>query len=105
LAHGTPLAAPLVAEVQRLLLDHLQDHYAFYGEYLGVRTARKHIGWYLKGLPGAVQLRADINLIEDSAAQMAALKNYFEQLGQETDRLPAVSLGAQNTEQATETVG
>ena len=44
LATGTHLAPPLVSEVRRLLLAHLQDHYALYGEYTGVRSARKHIG-------------------------------------------------------------
>ena len=38
----------LVAEVRRLLLDHLQDHYSLYGELTGVRSARKHIAWYLR---------------------------------------------------------
>ncbi|MDD5326107.1 MAG: tRNA dihydrouridine synthase DusB, partial [Polaromonas sp.] len=45
LATGTHLAAPLVVEVKRLLLDHLLDHYTLYGELTGTRTARKHIGW------------------------------------------------------------
>ena len=61
LATGTYLAAPLVVEVRRWLLEHLQDHYAFYGEYLGVRTARKHIGWYMKCLPEGEYLREQIN--------------------------------------------
>src|ERR1035437_2008500 len=52
LATGTLLAQPLVPEVQQLLLEHLQDHYALYGTYLGVRPARKHIGWYVRALPG-----------------------------------------------------
>ena len=47
LTTGTHLAPPLVAEVQHLLLDHLQDHYSLYGEFSGVRTARKHIGLYV----------------------------------------------------------
>ena len=52
LATGTELAPPLVAEVKRLLLDHLHEHYGLYGELTGVRTARKHIGWYVRSLPG-----------------------------------------------------
>lgn len=51
---GEHLAPPLVAEVRRLLLDHLQDHYSLYGELTGVRSARKHIAWYLRALPGGV---------------------------------------------------
>ena len=52
LATGEHLAPPLVAELRRLLLDHLHDHYSLYGELTGVRSARKHIAWYLRGLPG-----------------------------------------------------
>jgi tRNA-dihydrouridine synthase B len=52
LATGSLLAPPLVAEVRRLLLEHLQDHYALYGEFTGVRSARKHIGWYVRACPG-----------------------------------------------------
>ena len=44
LATGEHLAPPLVAEVRRALLEHLQDHYSLYGEFTGVRSARKHIG-------------------------------------------------------------
>ncbi len=61
LAHGTHLAPPLVAEVRRLLLEHLQDHYDLYGEYTGVRSARKHIGWYVQALPGGAAFRSRMN--------------------------------------------
>ncbi|MFX6702270.1 tRNA-dihydrouridine synthase, partial [Acinetobacter baumannii] len=49
---GEHLPAPLVTEVAPRMDEHLQAHYAFYGDYLGVRTARKHIGWYVRDLPG-----------------------------------------------------
>ncbi|WP_040892136.1 tRNA dihydrouridine synthase DusB, partial [Verminephrobacter aporrectodeae] len=48
LATGEHLAPPLVAELRRVLLEHLQDHYRLYGEQTGVRSARKHIAWYLR---------------------------------------------------------
>jgi tRNA-dihydrouridine synthase B len=89
LATGKPLAPPLVAEVKRLLLDHLQDHYAFYGEYAGVRTARKHIGWYLRTLPDAGQFRLRLNLLDDSALQWRAVADYFDDLSRSMDRMPA----------------
>lgn len=89
LATGTHLAPPLVAEVRRLLLEHLQDHYALYGEYTGVRSARKHIGWYVKALPGGAAFRAAMNGIEDAAAQLRAVGEFFDELGAATDRLPA----------------
>ncbi|MBU0587495.1 MAG: tRNA dihydrouridine synthase DusB [Gammaproteobacteria bacterium] len=87
LATGTHLAPPLVAEVRRLLLDHLQDHYDLYGEYSGVRTARKHIGWYVKALPGGEAFRARMNLLEDSELQVSAVKDYFDELGSRMDRV------------------
>jgi tRNA-dihydrouridine synthase B len=88
MATGTHLAPPLVAEVRHLLLDHLQDHYSLYGEYSGVRTARKHIGWYVKALPGGEDFRARMNLIEDCEAQSAAVGQYFDQLSERMERLP-----------------
>lgn len=92
LATGTHLAAPLVAEVQRALLAHLQDHYALYGEFTGVRSARKHIGWYVKALPGGSEFRARMNTIEDSAAQLAAVAAFFDGLAGRMDRLPPASV-------------
>jgi tRNA-dihydrouridine synthase B len=88
MATGAHLAPPLVAEVRHLLLDHLQDHYALYGEFSGVRTARKHIGWYVKALPGGEDFRARMNAIEDCEAQSAAVGHYFDQLSERMERLP-----------------
>jgi tRNA-dihydrouridine synthase B len=48
LATGETPARPNTIELQHLLMQHLQDHYAFYGEFTGVRNARKHISWYLE---------------------------------------------------------
>ena len=87
LAHGTLLAPPLVAEVQRLLLHHLQDHYSLYGSRIGVRSARKHIGWYTHGLPQAQAFRQTMNAIDDCDRQLAVVADYFERLGQQSDRL------------------
>ena len=100
LATGTHLAPPLVAEVRRLLLDHLQDHYLLYGEFTGVRSARKHIGWYVKSLPGGPQFRASMNLIEDPQEQSRAVADFFDRLGQQIDRIPAVVPSHGETETA-----
>jgi len=104
LATGAMLAPPLVAEVRRLLLDHLVEHYGLYGEYSGVRTARKHIGWYVRGLPGGEAFRARMNTIEDSARQWRAVSDYFDALASHTDRMPspdAAAIEAGNEEAVT----
>ena len=95
LATGTHLAPPLVGEVKRLLLDHLVDHYTLYGEYSGVRTARKHIGWYVKTLPGGESFRARMNALEDGQMQLTAVADFFDELGSATDRMPSLGLGTQ----------
>lgn len=88
LATGEHLAAPLVAEVRRLLLDHLAEHHGLYGEYTGVRSARKHIAWYVSSLPGGSNLRQLVNTIETAAEQLAAVDAYFQELALRMDRLP-----------------
>ncbi len=94
LATGTHRAPPLVAEVRRLLLDHLQQHYLLYGEYSGVRTARKHIGWYVRALPGGEAFRSEMNAIDDCQAQWLAAADYFDRLGARMDRIPAADAPA-----------
>ena len=96
LAYATHLAPPLVADVKRMSLAHLQDHYCLYGEYLGVRTARKHIGWYVRHLPGGENFRAAMNLLDDCEAQTRAAANFFDELGTQMDRIPATVAKGQN---------
>ena len=98
LAHGTHLAPPLVADVKRLSLAHLHDHYSLYGEFLGVRTARKHIGWYVRHLPGGEAFRAAMNLLEDCQAQTQAVADFFDALGARMDRIPTAVLTVENEE-------
>ncbi len=57
LATGKHRAAPLTQQVKQWLLAHLNDHYGLYGEFAGVRTARKHIGWAVRALPGGEAFR------------------------------------------------
>ena len=87
LTHGTLLAPPLVAEVQRLLLHHLHDHYSLYGKHTGVRSARKHIAWYTQDLPGATAFRQAMNRIDDCDQQWLAVKHFFDQQAEVGDRL------------------
>jgi tRNA-dihydrouridine synthase B len=70
LATGVRLATPDAAEVQKILLGHLDALHAFYGEYLGVRIARKHLGWYCREQPGGAAFRAAVNRVESAAEQL-----------------------------------
>jgi tRNA-dihydrouridine synthase B len=88
---GSLLAPPLIAEVRRLLLEHLQEHYSLYGRETGVRSARKHIGWYVRELPGGEAFRAAMNKLPDCESQWGAVANYFDDLAGVGDRLPVVA--------------
>ena len=88
---GEELAPPLVAEVRRLLLEHLQEHYSLYGEATGMRSARKHIAWYVRALPGGEALRQHINTLETCDAQWQAVAHYLDALGDQMERLPAAT--------------
>jgi tRNA-dihydrouridine synthase B len=87
LTTGQHLPAPLVDEVRELMNEHLPAHYAFYGEYLGVRTARKHIGWYVEDLPGGEEFRQRMNLLESTAEQLAAVDDFFKSQQRYGERL------------------
>ncbi len=79
LATGEKLAEPTTAEVQEILLGHLDNLYAFYGEHLGVRIARKHISWYSKGLVGGGAFRHAMNKLESVGEQIDSIREFFGQ--------------------------
>jgi tRNA-dihydrouridine synthase B len=77
LATGTELSPPAMDEVHDILLGHLHDLYAFYGDVQGARIARKHVGWYCND-HDAGALRAAVNASEDPRVQLAAVRAYFD---------------------------
>ena len=77
---GTELAPPGVAEIREVLVAHLHELYAFYGEERGVRVARKHIGWYTKGLKNSAVFRARMNTLETTGMQLDAVERFFGEL-------------------------
>jgi tRNA-dihydrouridine synthase B len=94
LDHGTLLPPPTVAEARDLILAHLDDHYAFYGEAAGVRIARKHLGWYTQDLAGGDALRRETNTADTTGAQLAAVRRFFDHLaalGERLDYRPATA--------------
>ena len=87
---GRTLPPPEVAEIHRVLVGHLAELYEFYGEYTGVRVARKHISWYTKGLAGSAAFRHAMNQLETSAEQRRAVDEFFTQLASRGQRLTYV---------------
>ena len=106
LATGEHLPPPATHEVRRWLVEHLHQHYGLYGEHIGVRSARKHIGWAVRALPGGESFRAEMNLIDDTTTQLRAVSHYFEALAERHPLLPQPALGpvpgAANDETGTE---
>jgi len=88
---GEHLPPPATAEVRGWLMAHLQDHYGLYGEHLGVRTARKHIGWAVRALPGGEAFRAVMNTLETTDAQLRAVASFFDHLALSHPLLPAAN--------------
>jgi len=84
---GSHMPAPLIEEVRALMDEHLRGHYGFYGEYLGVRTARKHIGWYVRDLEGGEAFRQQMNVLESTDAQLRAVDQFFESQWKYGERL------------------
>ncbi|MCF7521188.1 tRNA dihydrouridine synthase DusB [Neisseria sp. ZJ106] len=88
LEHGE-LPPPLdLAQCSQTALDHLRAIHDFYGDYAGVRIARKHIGWYIGALPEGEAARRAINTVDEAAAQYDALAAYLERLPEYTDSWP-----------------
>jgi tRNA-dihydrouridine synthase B len=77
---GEKLPEPNVAEVRNILLEHLRNLYNFYGEYTGVRMARKHISWYSKGHPHGAVFRQLVNRVDTVEEQLQLIQEFFDKL-------------------------
>jgi tRNA-dihydrouridine synthase B len=99
---GEHLPAPEVGQVKAWLLEHLNDHYGLYGwedDGAGVRSARKHIGWAVRALPGGESFRAHMNTLARCEAQVLAVGDWFDELAVTHRRLPrAASLNPEEQE-------
>jgi tRNA-dihydrouridine synthase B len=76
---GELLPAAQLDEVERILLEHLAALHAFYGDVMGVRIARKHVGWYLATLPGGREFRSHFNRLEQTQEQCANVREFFRE--------------------------
>lgn len=77
---GELLPQPELEEIKAILLGHLQELHAFYGDYMGPRIARKHVGWYLQSRAEGRAFRNEFNKLETAAEQTVAIETYFVQL-------------------------
>ncbi len=76
---GEKLKSPDTIEICETLIKHISNLHQFYGEYQGVRIARKHIGWYCKQMENSNEFRAVINRIENTSEQLSVLRHYFSE--------------------------
>ncbi len=82
LATGELLAPPSQEEASSILIEHLENLYAFYGELQGVRIARKHLGWYAKDRAENTTFRTIVNRAETASEQLRLTREYFAVLGE-----------------------
>ena len=84
---GERLPPPEVTEIRSVMLAHLHDLYAFYGELTGMRMARKHISWYTKGLKDSANFRHSMNTLQTIDLQLSAIDAFFNHLQTRDHRL------------------
>ncbi len=75
---GERLPEPSTLEIRDILLGHLHNLYAFYGEHTGVRVARKHIAWYSKGQQHGAAFRHYVTRVESATEQLRATQDFFD---------------------------
>ncbi|MBI3772514.1 MAG: tRNA dihydrouridine synthase DusB [Gammaproteobacteria bacterium] len=77
---GEKLPEPGIDEIKAVLIEHLHNLYAFYGEYTGMLMARKHISWYSKGQRFGAVFRQEINQVDSVAKQLQLTEEFFQRL-------------------------
>ncbi|VAW96722.1 tRNA-dihydrouridine synthase DusB [hydrothermal vent metagenome] len=89
LATGEHLTEPKPSEVRDILIGHLSNLYDFYGEFTGVRVARKHISWYSKGHRHGAAFRDAVNRVETIEQQLEMTNKFFNNLINPREELAA----------------
>lgn len=74
---GGELPCPTIDEQFTLMCEHYEAMLDHYGKETGVKMARKHLGWYTKGLPGSAEFRNRVNFVDDAAAVIAMLGEFY----------------------------
>ncbi len=74
---GTGVADPTIDEQFAVIMEHYEGMLAHYGDVTGVRMARKHLGWYTKGLPGSAEFRNKVNFVDDPVEVVRMLSDFY----------------------------
>ncbi|UNM06219.1 MAG: tRNA dihydrouridine synthase DusB [Holosporaceae bacterium] len=77
---GEKLPEPSMAEKKKIIYEHMKDMADHYGEYTGVRMARKHMGWYSKGLENSAEFRQTVNCQETMEGLLETIDAFYENL-------------------------
>ncbi len=80
---GELLPAPDSQEVKQILLNHLHDLYEFYGTFMGLRIARKHVSWYLSAHDTSRDVRKQFNQLQSPEEQVILIRQFFDHPGKE----------------------
>jgi len=80
LTHGSQLSPPSMAEIRSIMLEHVKELHKFYGDFMGVRFARKHVSWYMQTHDQGKAFRSIFNALESTKEQLDALTRYFDNL-------------------------
>lgn len=80
LTHGQLKKEKTIDEVEQVVISHLDELYQFYGEYKGLRIARKHVNWYTKSYADSDQFRRLFSVLSDTREQVRALKAFFSKI-------------------------
>ncbi len=83
---GKQLPEPNIREIRDILLGHLENLYSFYGEFTGVRVARKHIAWYSKGQRNGAEFRRQVNQADTVDSQLAITKEFFDHIMEQSHK-------------------
>jgi tRNA-dihydrouridine synthase B len=78
LRSGERLPNPSLADQLHTVIEHYQAMLSHYGVDAGLRIARKHLGWYSKGLPGSAEFRTKVNQIDEPNAVMALVRSFYQ---------------------------
>ena len=75
---GEERAEPDLDEQYQLIVEHYSAMLEHYGDEVGVKIARKHLGWYVKGLPGSAEFRNRVNFLDNPREVLGELARFYE---------------------------